>query len=118
MSQIDKTQIDNTQTGDYTQLQYAEELYTRRDYSEAAVVLEKLLANSEVTHGTTAARLLLARAYFHSAQLNGAEREARAVLDSQPTEGYAALLLGRTLQRQSRHAEARNYLAMAKVWGL
>lgn len=112
------SETDSSQDGDYTQLRYAEALYAQRDYSEAALVLEKLLAHSEVAHGTTDARLLLARAYFHSAQLKGAEREARAVLDAQPTEGYAALLLGRTLQRQSRHTEARNYLAMAKVWGI
>lgn len=103
---------------DYTQLQYAENLYARQDYSEAALVLEKLLATSEVAHGTTDARLLLARSYFHSAQLSKAEREARAVLDAAPTEGYAALLLGRTLQRQSRHHEARNFLEMARIWGV
>lgn len=103
---------------DYTQLQYAGSLYEQRDYSEAALVLEKLLAQSEVPHGTTDARLLLARCYFHSAQLAKAEREARAVLDAAPTDGYAALLLGRTLQRQSRHGEARNFLEMAKIWGV
>lgn len=103
---------------DYGQLQYAEALYAKHDYSEAARVLEKLLTNSDVAHGTTDARLLLARAYFHSAQLAKAEQQARAVLDAQPTEGYAALLLGRTLQRQSRHEEARNFLEMAKIWGV
>lgn len=108
----------DAQGSDYTQLQYAEALYAGRDYSEAALVLEKLLAGSDVVHSTTDARLLLARAYFRSAQLKGAEREARAVLAAAPTEGYAALLLGRTLQRQSRHTEARNYLEMARVWGV
>lgn len=103
---------------DYSQLQYAETLYEQKDYAEAALVLEKLLAHSDVAHGTTDARLLLARSYFHSAQLANAEREARAVLAVAPTEGYAALLLGRTLQRQSRHAEARNFLEMAKIWGV
>lgn len=110
--------MSDTYSADYSQFQYAESLYAQRDYAEAALVLEKLLAASEVTHSTTDARLLLARSYFHSAQLKGAEREARAVLDAAPTEGYAALLLGRTLQRQSRHAEARNYLEMAKIWGV
>ena len=108
----------HAQSPDYTQLQYAESLYGQKDYAEAALVLEKLLAHSEVPHSTTDARLLLARSYFHSAQLANAEREARAVLDVAPTEGYAALLLGRTLQRQSRHAEARNFLEMARIWGV
>ncbi len=103
---------------DYGQLQYAEILYAKHDYTEAALILEKLLANSEVAHATTDARLLLARSYFHSAQLAKAEQQARAVLDAQPTEGYAALLLGRTLQRQSRHDEARNFMEMAKIWGV
>lgn len=103
---------------DYLQLQYAERLYAEQDYAEAALVVEKLLASSDVPHGTTGARLLLARCYFRCAQLSKAEREARAVLDAEPTEGYAALLLGRTLQRQSRHKEARNFLEMAKIWGV
>ncbi len=60
-----------------------------------------------------ATRLLLARAYYHSAQLGRAEAELRTVLGQDPTEAYALLLLGRTLQRQSRRTEAAPYLRLA-----
>ena len=57
--------------------------------------------------------LLLARAYYHSAQLTRAEAAAREVIDRDPTEPYAYLLLGRTLERQSRRREAEAPLRMA-----
>lgn len=60
-----------------------------------------------------ATRLLLARAYYHSAQLRRAEAELRKVLEQNPAEAYAHLLLGRTLQRQSRQTEAAPYLRLA-----
>ncbi|MBO0873553.1 MAG: tetratricopeptide repeat protein [Pseudonocardia sp.] len=60
-------------------------------------------------------RLLLARAYYHSAQLGRAERELRVVLERDPVADYAHLLLGRTLQRQSRHDEALKYLRLAEA---
>ncbi len=65
----------------------------------------------------TELRLLLARAYFHSAQLGRAERVVRAVLADDPDEPYANLVLGRTLQRLGRHAEATPHLAMAELLG-
>ena len=60
-----------------------------------------------------ATRLLLARAYYHSAQLQRAEAELRTVLKQDPAKAYAHLLLGRTLQRQSRQTEAARYLRLA-----
>lgn len=50
-------------------------------------------------------REYLARAHFHRAALAPAEREARAVLDADPTNEYMLLLLARTLERQSRADE-------------
>ncbi|NUR92796.1 MAG: hypothetical protein HOY71_52735, partial [Nonomuraea sp.] len=38
--------------------------------------------------------------------------ELREVIERAPTEEYAHLLLGRTLQRASRHAEAEPYLRL------
>lgn len=64
-----------------------------------------------------AVRLLLARAYYHSAQLGRAERELRALLERTPSDGYAHLLLGRTLQRRSRHDEAGPHLRLAAALG-
>ncbi|MCD0447625.1 tetratricopeptide repeat protein [Actinocorallia sp. API 0066] len=89
--------------------------FTAKDYRSAIELLTPL---AEEFPGQVATRLLLARAYFHSAQLRRAEAELRAVLDLDPTEAYAHLMLGRTLQRQSRDAEAVPHLRMADLWGL
>jgi predicted Zn-dependent protease len=86
--------------------------FEQRDYTSAAGRLVELL---EVEPGNVGARLLLARSYFHSAQLTKAERTLRQVLDRDPTEAYAHLMLGRVLQRQSRHGEARSSLRLAAV---
>ncbi|OEU91356.1 DsbA family protein [Streptomyces oceani] len=47
-------------------------------------------------------RLLAARAYFSSAQLDAARRELELFLDAQPTDDFAHFLLGRTLERLGR----------------
>ncbi|HSZ40202.1 MAG TPA: tetratricopeptide repeat protein [Trebonia sp.] len=73
------------------------------DPAEAARLLAPL---AETEPRNVSVRLLLARAYFHSAQLRRAEEEFRAVTELDPVEDYAWFGLGRTLQRQSRHADA------------
>ncbi|MEU4235310.1 tetratricopeptide repeat protein [Nonomuraea sp. NPDC026600] len=80
-----------------------------KDYIGAARILAPVVAAEP---GNVATRLLLARAYYHSAQLGRAEVELRAVVERAPTEEYAHLLLGRTLQRANRHAEAETYLRL------
>ncbi len=70
-----------------------------------------------VPHGTSDLRLLLARAYFHSAQLGRAEATLARIIAEAPTDAYAHLLLGRTLQRSGRHEEAARPLALAEVLG-
>ncbi len=70
-----------------------------------------------VLHSVTDLRLLLARAYFQSAQLGRAEATLTQVIEQAPTDSYAHLLLGRTLQRAGRHAEAARPLALAEVLG-
>ena len=62
-------------------------------------------------------RLLLARAYFHSAQLGRAEATLHEIIEESPTDAYAHLLLGRTLQRAGRHDEAARPLALAEILG-
>lgn len=93
------------------------ELYDRatfafdaRDYLTAASLLEELVA---VEPDNVSVRLLLARAYFHSARLERAETAVRDVLERAPGEYYAYLLLGRVLQRQRRHDEASGPLRLA-----
>jgi Tfp pilus assembly protein PilF len=63
--------------------------------------------------GSTAARLLLARAYFHTAQLRRAEEQFRRVLDLDPTDHFAHFALGRTLERQTRPEEALRHYRIA-----
>ena len=60
-------------------------------------------------------RLLLARAYFHSAQLGRAEEQLRVLVDRDPSDHYARFVLGRTLERQNRTAEALPHLRMASA---
>jgi len=101
-------------------LAWAQSLFEHRDYAAAARALADLVDEAaadrdEVLHGTTDLRLLLARAYYHSAQLGRAEQTLRTVVEEAPTDGYAHLLLGRTLQRAGRHDEAQRSLALAEV---
>jgi tetratricopeptide (TPR) repeat protein len=93
--------------GRYRRAQVSFEL---RDYTTAADELESVL---EEAPDNVAARLLLARAYYHSARLGPAERTLRDVLERAPGDAYAYLLLGRTLQRQGRHDEAAGPLRLA-----
>ncbi|MET9636433.1 tetratricopeptide repeat protein [Streptomyces virginiae] len=88
----------------------AQLFFDAREYATAARILEPLAGEAPEQ---LAPRLLLARAYYHSAQLSRAERELRAVLERWPVEDYARLMLGRTLERLGRPGEARPHLRMA-----
>ncbi|MEV0093972.1 tetratricopeptide repeat protein [Streptomyces sp. NPDC050738] len=81
-----------------------------KEYDKAALILRVLVDEVPEQVGP---RLLLARSYYHSAQLGRAESELREVLGRDPVEEYALLMLGRTLERQGRHAEAAPHLRMA-----
>lgn len=96
----------------------AQALFDERAYREAAVLLTELLADpGEVVHELTDVRLLLARSLFHSAQLDGTIRVATELLEHDPNEPYAHLLLGRALQRQGRREEAQPHLRLAELLG-
>jgi Tfp pilus assembly protein PilF len=88
----------------------AQHLFDAKDYVEAAKLLTEVVAE---TPDQTGPRLLLARAYYHSAQLRRAEEHLREVINHDPVEHYAHLMLARTLQRQGRHTEATPWLRMA-----
>ncbi|MEU3557260.1 tetratricopeptide repeat protein [Streptomyces fragilis] len=88
----------------------AQRHFGRKNYADAARVLASLVEEVPEQSGP---RLLLARAYYHSAQLRRAEAECRVLVERHPVEGYARLLLGRTLERQGRHEEARPHLRLA-----
>lgn len=62
-----------------------------------------------------AVRSLLARAYFHSAQLGRAEQQLRWLIDHDPSDHYAQFVLGRTLERLGRPEQALPHLRLAAV---
>ncbi|MFC9914146.1 tetratricopeptide repeat protein [Streptomyces sp. NPDC059862] len=91
----------------------AQLLFEARDYIGAAKLLAAVV---EEVPEQTGPRLLLARAYYHSAQLRRAEEQLRKVIERDPVEHYAHLLLGRALERQGRHDEAAPWLRMAAAF--
>ena len=98
---------ETTHAGVYDRATFA---FETRDYITAAPLLEELVAAEP---DNVAVRLLLARTYFHAARLRRAEAELREVISRDPSETYAYLMLGRVLQRQSRHDEAAGPLRIA-----
>ncbi|MBB2945263.1 putative Zn-dependent protease [Actinoplanes lutulentus] len=76
----------------------------------ASKLLEPIV---EAEPHNTAVRQLLARAYFNSAQLKGAETQLRALVDHDPSDHYAHHVLGRTLERAGRFREALPHLRLA-----
>ncbi|MEU6678472.1 tetratricopeptide repeat protein [Streptomyces sp. NPDC046925] len=88
----------------------AQQFFDAKEYATAARILDPL---ADEVPEQVAPRLLLARAYYHSAQLRRAEAELRTVIALDPVEQYARLLLGRTLERQGRDTDAAPHLRMA-----
>ncbi len=88
-------------------------LFEAKDYIKAAQLLAAL---ADEVPELTAPRLLLARAYYHSAQLGRAEEQLRVIVDRDPVEHYAHLMLGRTLERQGRRDEAEQWLRLAAAF--
>ncbi|MFF3457137.1 tetratricopeptide repeat protein [Streptomyces sp. NPDC002730] len=88
----------------------AQLFFDAKEYVTAARILAGLVDEAPEQ---IAPRLLLARAYYHSARLRLAEAELRAVLELSPVEHYARLMLGRTLERQGRPRDAAPHLRMA-----
>src|SRR6201999_2285915 len=90
----------------------AEDLVERRRPLDALKALEPLLDDEQ---DKPSVQLLAGRAYFHSAQLRRAERAFTRVLELDPTDHYARFVLGRTLQRLGRFAEALAQLKIASA---
>lgn len=87
-----------------------QQYFDERDYRGA---IRALLPIVEETPDDVGTRLLLARAYFHSALLKPAEKHLLEILDRAPTESYAHLLMARTLERLSRADEAMKHRRIA-----
>jgi Flp pilus assembly protein TadD len=90
----------------------AYDLLSRRAPREALAVLEPAL---EAEPGNTGLRLLRAWAYLMRAQLRKAEAELAAVVEQYPDDVWARHALGRSLERQSRLADALPHLRLAAV---
>lgn len=95
--------------------------YLRADLSfamgqpaEAARILEPVVAAEP---GNAAALELLARSYFASAQLRRAEEALVRLVELAPASGWAHRALARTLERQSRAADAVVHHRLADALG-
>jgi predicted Zn-dependent protease len=88
------------------------DLLSRRAPVEALQVLEPALETEPDNRGL---RSLRAWAYYLRVQLGKAEAELKALVEEDPTDVWSRHLLGRTLERQSKHAEALPHLRLAAV---
>jgi tetratricopeptide (TPR) repeat protein len=80
------------------------------DFHAAAVPLARA---RDLEPDKMSIREALGRALFGSRRYREAAAEFQAVVDHAPTNDYALFCLGRSLQLQGRHAEARRPLALA-----
>lgn len=98
--------------------EWARELFKGKEYIEAGQALEYLLEHYGAEPGIGEARELLARSYYHSAQVNRAAEVAREILARDPGNAYAVLLLVRSLQRAGRADEAAAAERLAEAFGV
>ena len=86
--------------------------------TEAARILEAVVeAVVEAEPANESALELLARAYFGSAQLGRAEASLTRLVELAPANAWARRALARTLERQSRGAEAIAHHRVADALG-
>ncbi|OYO11155.1 hypothetical protein CGZ98_11175 [Enemella evansiae] len=77
--------------------------FEERDYRSAGQLFADLL---EAEPENRNVREYVARCHYHRAALGKAEAELRTLLEQDPTNEYAQLLLARALERQNRPEEA------------
>jgi Flp pilus assembly protein TadD len=80
------------------------------DYHAAAVPLARA---RDLEPDKTSIREALGRALFRSQRYREAAAEFEAVVEHAPTNDFALFCLGRALQLQGKHQEARHPLALA-----
>ncbi|HYH33547.1 MAG TPA: hypothetical protein VD814_00200 [Nocardioides sp.] len=101
----------------YDAWRWAVDLFANRDYYAAATVLQHLVDTHPHEADLGEARELLARSYYHSAQLGPAVDAARDLLERHPAHAYAAVLLARALERSSRSEEAHAARRLSEALG-
>ncbi|GAA4439511.1 tetratricopeptide repeat protein [Actinokineospora soli] len=84
-----------------------------RESGDPSTAARYLARAAEAEPRSRAVLTELALAQFQSAALGPAERTARRLLDLDPSDAYAHLLLGRALSRAARHREALPHLRLA-----
>ena len=99
----------------FTTMQTAEQLFAAKRYTDAARLVDALAGTPE--GASRHARELLARSYYHSAQLAKAADAARELLDVDPTNVDAAVLLTRALERAGKKDEAAPVRRLATSLG-
>lgn len=86
------------------------DLLRRREPKAALEILDAALAEEPRNTGL---RSLRAWAYLMRAQLQKAEAELRGLVEENPDDDWARHALGRSLERQSRYADALPHLRLA-----
>ena len=98
------------QTAPESAYRTAFDLLSRRAPREAHEVIDPAL---EAEPGNTGLRTLRAWAYLIEARLGRAETELTSLVEENPTDEWSQHALGRSLERQSRYAEALPHLRLA-----
>lgn len=101
----------------YERLITARRYITDRRFRDAIKELKAILETEGSASETEEALELLALANFKAAYLPEAERVARQLIGSRPTNAYAHTLLVRSLERQSKHKEAALARPLAMALG-
>jgi Flp pilus assembly protein TadD len=99
----------------YEEFRRAELFLRAGQPSEAARIVAPVVA---AIPESTAALELHCRALFASAQLSGAERGLRELVERRPDDGWARFALARTLERSGRASEAAEHRRVAAALGV
>lgn len=84
-----------------------------RESGDPSTAARYLAEAAEAAPESRAVLTELALAQFQSAALGPAERTARRLVELDPSDAYAHVLLGRALARAARHREALPHLRLA-----
>jgi tetratricopeptide (TPR) repeat protein len=94
----------------YELLLRGRDLSTARHHAQAAIVLERAARQAP---GKGSILEALGRAYYNSGQHERARETFEALLETDPSAGYAHFALGQSLKLLDRTREARTHLRLA-----